>query len=62
MQINSNAQAQVHSNSPARQARAAIAARPDLEEMKFGALVSRLSRGQELPPAASSSAATEGAL
>lgn len=61
MQINGHSHAHAGaSQSPARQAREAIATRPDLGEMTFGALVSRLARGQELPPAPTT-AATDGA-
>ena len=59
MQVNTKMNAQSHAGlSPARQARAAIEVWPELGEMKFGNLVSRIARGQELPPESSPSAAT----
>jgi hypothetical protein len=63
MKINSAvAAAFAHTHqSPAKMARDLLASRPDLEDKAFGQIVSKLARGEDLPPAPQPSEPTEAA-
>lgn len=57
-EIGSNSE-HIHKTPPAQQARAALAANPELGDLPFGALVSAIARGEPLPTPVSSSQSNE---